>query len=622
VADLANTGSRNFTIKTHALGLFMTFTRADIIGFAKLLGISENLPPKTICTRIARVMFSSNQGQSQLELLFSKLGPIEQAYVSEVLYQRPAADLVLFALKYSAQPTFSIPTESDSHLRQLTLINLFVFINQLPATAVKFMTQELADNLISFVPPPPADELRALAEPVKIKPEAPFVIHASEFIAPDELSSILAQLASAPANTNAGGAGSAQKSIEDIDAALIGGDFFDSWRAKMKKTGVRGHKSIRGHAWGSLLCVAKLAKIRDNKYQLMNAGHQATQAAPAVTLKQIWNSWLKTNVYDEAQRISSLSGYIKTNKLNKPSARRRIIVSALQTCPVNQWIKFDDFFWMLFIRSTGFTLSSSFASFEYEGRMINEVCSPFMLHKVLERSYLLAFLFEYAATLGIIDIAFHPPGDMRNTLNSTGEKVAPVCVSVYDGLSCFRINPLGAYILGLTATYEICVPAIAKKIHLGPGLKIKLAPDPANKPVAALLKRFATTTAPDHFTLSMDKALETVASGSSVSVIALLLEQSGEPVPPEMQAWIAELDRRTGMLTITGETRLIECATEDLALDVAYEWKTKYLCKIAGPTTVAVPARSEQSFRDVLMDLGYPIVQGAPQPLPDDTPTP
>ena len=67
--------------------------------------------------------------------------------------------------------------------------------------------------------------------------------------------------------------------------------------------------------------------------------------------------------------------------------------------------------------------------------------------------YVLCVLFEYAATLGLIDIAYTRPEDARLDFTEMSSSDSLAYLSRYDGLRYFRLNPLGAYCLDLAVSY-------------------------------------------------------------------------------------------------------------------------------------------------------------------------
>ena len=80
--------------------------------------------------------------------------------------------------------------------------------------------------------------------------------------------------------------------------------------------------------------------------------------------------------------------------------------------------------------------------------------------RILNERYLLAFLLEYAATLGLIDVALIPPAGARLNYRDLWGADDLVYFSRYDGLMYFRINALGAYCLDIETEYQ---PALMEK---------------------------------------------------------------------------------------------------------------------------------------------------------------
>jgi hypothetical protein len=56
-------------------------------------------------------------------------------------------------------------------------------------------------------------------------------------------------------------------------------------------------------------------------------------------------------------------------------------------------------------------------------------------------------LFEYAATLGVVDVAYAGPRGARDDHRDLPGADARDCLSRYDGLAAIRVNELGAAIL-------------------------------------------------------------------------------------------------------------------------------------------------------------------------------
>jgi len=62
-------------------------------------------------------------------------------------------------------------------------------------------------------------------------------------------------------------------------------------------------------------------------------------------------------------------------------------------------------------------------------------------------------LFEYAGTLGLLDLDYVHPTGAREDFQENGGGVDLDTLSRYDGLQAIRLTALGRYALGLTDTY-------------------------------------------------------------------------------------------------------------------------------------------------------------------------
>jgi hypothetical protein len=77
-------------------------------------------------------------------------------------------------------------------------------------------------------------------------------------------------------------------------------------------------------------------------------------------------------------------------------------------------------------------------------------------------------LFEYAATLGLIDIAYTDPAGAREDFRENWGTDDLDSLSRYDGLHAIRVNALGAYVLGLAEHMPPAAAASAQSIKVLP----------------------------------------------------------------------------------------------------------------------------------------------------------
>jgi hypothetical protein len=92
--------------------------------------------------------------------------------------------------------------------------------------------------------------------------------------------------------------------------------------------------------------------------------------------------------------------------LTAASSRREAIAGGLGECPAGRWIATDEFVRHLQASGNNFEVTrDACGSLGYDGSA-----------RILNERYVFAVLLEYAATLGIIDVALIPPAGARRDL--------------------------------------------------------------------------------------------------------------------------------------------------------------------------------------------------------------
>ena len=136
--------------------------------------------------------------------------------------------------------------------------------------------------------------------------------------------------------------------------------------------------------------------------------------------------------------------------------------------------------------------------------------------ELLQGRYALCLLFEYASTLGLVDVAYIAPAGVRRDFRSLWDADDLDFLSRYDGLLSFRLNPLGAYGLGLVEAYKPrAVPARASLTVL-PSLQINLSKEALAPDEALLLGTYAEQESDTVWRLDREKALAAVESGHQI----------------------------------------------------------------------------------------------------------
>ncbi|MGH9939477.1 MAG: hypothetical protein ACREAM_24825, partial [Blastocatellia bacterium] len=394
--------------------------------------------------------------------------------------------------------------------------------------------------------------------------------------------------------------------MDEVAGLLRDGDFYEIEKKREKWDELIG--SIKGFAWPMLLQAAKLAELHGKKLALTKAGRNALSAPPHETLRTIWQRWLKTKLIDEFSRVCAIKGQQGKGKrgMTATEDRRAVIVEALRQCPAGQWVRFDDFSRFMQAAALSFEVTRNpWDLYIVDAQYGSLGHAGYHDWNILQARYLLVFLFEYAATLGLIDVAYTEPEAARRDYKDMWGAEDLDYLSRYDGLVSFRLNPLGAYCLELTGKYTPSRIEAKSSITALPSLQInvsgELSPDES-----LLLETYAEKESDKVWRLSREKALAAVESGNQIKELREFLQARDEqPLPETVEGFIITTDRQARALKNTGAALLIECAGAEIADLIANHERTKKLCLRAGERHLVVKVDAEEQFRKAVHLLGY-----------------
>lgn len=223
----------------------------------------------------------------------------------------------------------------------------------------------------------------------------------------------------------------------------------------------------------------------------------------------------------------------------------------------------------------------------------------------------MAFLLEYAATLGVVDVAYTTPEDARPGYRSMWGTDDLPFLSRYDGLSCIRLTRLGAFVLGRVDGIAAPPAASAGRLAILPTLHV--VPDggefePRDETfLSTFCRRGAEGSA-----LDCTAVAAAVEKGHRIADLAGFLEQACEGgLTPGARAFFDDMEHRATVLSITGHALLIECSAPEVGRELGRDKRTKRLCTVNGDgSLIVVPSESEAAFRRAVREMGYPPVAG------------
>ena len=557
-------------------------------------------PPRRKADIIAEIQ-GLLRGDS-LRGLWDALEETQQLAVREALATPDGVfDRHHFQLKYSRLPAgFGVAATPSP-----TLLHFFIYAPRRGGVDPTIVPLELAGRLRDFVPPPPEVEVPAAEE---LPAGVPLTRRDMERPAQHDLLAVLrlveAGRIAVSTSTRRPGAAASQRIAE----VLAGGDYF-AWSASRAPRRLQEIGPIRAFAWPCLVQAARLAELRGSKLALTKAGRAALHAPAAETLRAIWKRWLGNKLLDEFNRVDAIKGQTRGSgrrTMTAASGRRSAVADALFRCPVSRWVGFDDFGRFMQVAGFDFAVNRNpwnlylaepgYGSLGYDGS-----------HEwaIVEGRYALCLLFEYAATLGLIDVAYtEPHGARENYTHMWGSDDLPY-LSRYDGLHSFRLNALGAYCLGITDAYAASTPASRAALTLYPDLSIH-AEAPLSPGEGTMLETYAAEEADGVWRLDRDRALAAIEDGHDPDEFRkFLAARDYQPLPETVDGFLQAVRRGARALKMRGTALLVDCADAEIATRLTTDKRTARLCLRAGERLLAVPTASEAAFRKAARAMGY-----------------
>lgn len=278
-------------------------------------------------------------------------------------------------------------------------------------------------------------------------------------------------------------------------------------------------------------------------------------------------------------------------------------------CPAGKWLDVNEFF--RYMRASGYDFEVTREPWDLYITDANYGSlghSGYHDWEIMQGRYLLCLLFEYAATLGMIDIAYVPPAGVRPDYGNIWGTDDLEFFSRYDGLRYFRLTALGAYCLGITDKYSPAPMEVRPVLRVLPNLEITAIGEKLPAADQLLLDIYTEKISDSVSRLDQIKIMAAIENGRKVSELQELLEaRSGDPLPATVKHVLADLADRAERLKDRGPACLIECVDAALAALVANDSRTKKFCMLAGERHIVVPAELEAQFRRALRTLGYSL---------------
>ncbi len=542
------------------------------------------------------------QGDGLLRL-WGQLSELAQKAVSEAVHDSDGPlDMNRFEAKYGALPNWHDSRSLHYRDRRTSPdpLSMLVF-------GEGWVPDDLKERLMEFVPEPSEPALATVTElpshaPGSDDSSAELYCEETATAALHDVRAVLALVDQGKVKVGAKTGHVSLKGAKAILSVLLNGDFL----ARDADAVADGKMTIRPFAWPLLLQAGRLAEIAGSTLRLTKAGKRALVSEPHEVIQLLWDRWLKNTSFDEFRRVAEVKGQTKAGALSAVVDRRMSISIGLQAASAGAWIDVNEFIRHVVATGNGFTVArkpwslyigdAQYGSLGYDG-----------FSAWLPKWYLMVFLWEYAGTLGLIDVAYGDPkyghGDYRN--NWGADWLDFLCI--HDGLFYFRVNSLGAWVMGLSPEFTAPAQSAQPVLRVLPNHEIA-AIAPVLRPADGLfLDRIARRKGDRVWSLELPKLLQAVEEGLSLRDIEGFLEAKcdGSALPDTVVSLFCEAKRRVGRIVSRGSAHIYGCEDPALAKLVCGDTRLRSLCYLAGDRLLVVPSDSDQRFREALRRLGY-----------------
>ena len=313
-------------------------------------------------------------------------------------------------------------------------------------------------------------------------------------------------------------------------------------------------------------------------------------------------------------RIEEIKGQRSVGALTAAQPRRKAVATTLATCPPGQWVSIDELFSRMRRRQPQPTVARNpwklyigdpqYGSLGYDG--FHRVVPPGRpLHPVR------AVRIRRNARSVRLGATPSPRAPATTTTTNWGIDDLDQ-LSRYDGLRAVRLNPLGAFALGLTRAYG---PQPIRRD--GPALKVLPNLDIVitgrrDRPIGCFWTPTPGAAPTGCGRLPPTRCWPRSTTGRQLTELSRFLrDRTPHALPSTVTTLLADVTARSTGLRDLGMVRLVACSDPALTTLITRDHKLRRLCSPVGDYHLAVPVTQESDFRRALRSLGYVLPTGS-----------
>jgi len=530
----------------------------------------------------------------RLHALWAQLDDLSRLAVAEAYHNDGEFVVGAFLARYGRLPnSYKKYDYGIYHRHDKVLFDLFIWENHIP--------DDMLPLLASIVPPVDPFRLTGLPTPPdsvllekrRLEPIVKLTEQAGLNDLPVYLRLVENGELSFSVTSNRLTGGGARKLL----ANLLDGDFVpppDKWRV---------NDLIRPNG---LDIFARASGLRTEAGMLTPAGREYLRRRDPELLLGAFETWAQSNLFDELLRLDGLKRLrAAATQRTPPAPRRAAIIEALSWCPTDVWIEVKEFCRALQIWHFDFNLEKpGISNLKAEYLNFYSINEP-TYWEYVKIPYVKAVLWEYLGALGALDLLFVPE---ELAAVQVVNYAPPMTISRYDGLLYFRINRLGAFLLGQADTFEAAPLSETVLCRIdADGAMTAPEPDRLLPNVRLQLEQLAAPLSPTRYQLDNQRILDALAIGQQPEeMLAFLAElQGGEPVDTAVATRIQQLADNAREFTRGAKALIINVRRPELVTMALADPVLGKFSRQVDARTLVIPAHGEKRFRERLKELEY-----------------
>ena len=577
--------------------ILYNYTNDDLKKFVKLLSGSSKLTRKD---QMVVFLIDELLSPDKLRGHWNRLDTLSQKAVAAAYHNDGAFVAAAFEAQYGAQP--ERPKHDWYWTREPILFDLFVYRNQIPV--------DMLPLLAKIVPAPERFQIAGIVETPQTVPTfdgpQPLFQAATEETGLHDLAVYLRMLDQGQLSLSSSSYKLTPTSVQKLYDKLLQGDFLPKPDKLQQDETIRpfGLNIFTQEAgWTSSYSGGKLTK----------QGKAFLQAQDLELLLEAFETWTNQGSFDELTRIDAIRGQkSKGIRLSKPGTRRAAIVEALSWCPTHVWIPIEEFYRALKIWHFDFALEEGYEQKLYVGygrEVIGygwaDAASQWLLTKGL---YVNAVLWEYLGTIGALDLLYLHPEDAEFPAEAHYHE--DEFYSRYDGLKYFRINNLGAYLLGQAPSYEQAQAVDEPLFTISADRRITLCnPADVTPNLQSQLGQIAQNEGEGRYQLDIQLLLTALEEGADFAALtAFLTKRNDGPLPVAVTTWLEQVHTNSNAFTRGAQAVFVKARSAELVQQVLADPTIGKHCHAIDAKTLVVTANREKTLRNRLKELGYGMV--------------